>query len=359
MKRLASILAFSLSVHAATFDEIASKAAEAPEANDVARATGLYKQAVAIDPSWAEGWWFLGTLAYDADRYEEGRTAFARFTKLQNAAAPGWGFLGLCEFETGHFDDALAHIGRGLSLGGLPPDTGKVLRFHQALALTRLGLFDQALRDYLPLVRQGSKDPALAVALGLTALRRPMLPNDVESSRRDLFLAAGKTAYLWISGDISGAEAGLQALLKGFPDEPGVNYFAGTFLLDARPTEAGAAFRRELAVNPASPDARAMIAFTLIRSGDDAAALPLARQAASDGPSTAMARYAYGLLLSRSGDRAGIAHLEAAVKLDPSNLEYHLALAGAYSKFGRLDAARRERRASIEMARATDPRAEK
>ncbi len=359
MKRIAWLLAIALSLRAATFEELASKAAQARESNDVARAADLYKQAVALNPSWAEGWWFLGTLAYDADRYEEGRADFARFTKLQDGAAPGWSFLGLCEFETGHFEDALAHIGRGLSLGGLPPDMEKVLRFHKALALTRLGLFDQALQDYLPLVREGSQDPSLTIALGLTSLRRPMLPGDVPPSGLNLFRTAGKIAYQWMAGDFPGAEAGLEILKKNFPDESGVNYFAGTFLLAVRPAEAAAAFQRELAVNPGSPDALAMIAFTLIRSGDDAAALPLARQAASAGPSTAMARYAYGLLLSRSGNPAAVGHLEAAVKLDRSNLEYHLALAGADSKFGRLDAARRERRASIEMARTTDPRAAK
>ena len=49
----------------AAFDRISKAATEARARNRVEDAIGLYRQAVKLRPSWAEGWWFLGELLYD------------------------------------------------------------------------------------------------------------------------------------------------------------------------------------------------------------------------------------------------------------------------------------------------------
>jgi Flp pilus assembly protein TadD len=68
-----------------------------------------------------------------------------------------------------------------------------------------------------------------------------------------------------------------------------------------------------------------------------------------------MAQYAYGLILAGSGNLPeAIVRLEAAERLDPANIEYHMGLAGAYSNAGRNEDARRERRTSIALARESD-----
>ena len=68
-----------------------------------------------------------------------------------------------------------------------------------------------------------------------------------------------------------------------------------------------------------------------------------------------MAQYTYGLTIAAGGDLAtAIERLETAERLDPANIEYHMALAGVYSKAGRHDDARRERRTSIALAREND-----
>jgi Flp pilus assembly protein TadD len=118
-----------------------------------------------------------------------------------------------------------------------------------------------------------------------------------------------------------------------------------------RPDEAPAEFRRELELNPESTGARAMLAL-LTMQGDAAAALADAKRAASEKPSDPLADYAYGKVLIATGALApGIERLEAAERLDPAALEYHLALAAAYSKAGRNNDARRERKMSIAMAK--------
>jgi Flp pilus assembly protein TadD len=68
-----------------------------------------------------------------------------------------------------------------------------------------------------------------------------------------------------------------------------------------------------------------------------------------------MAQYTYGLILAGNGDfEQAIRCLETAERLDPASIEYHMGLAGAYSKAGRHEEARRERRTSIALARESD-----
>ncbi len=338
----------------ATFEELAAQAAAARDANNVPQAMDLYRQALQLKPEWPEGWWSLGTLAYDSDQYPAGREAFSNFVKLQSEDAPGWSFLGLCEFETGDYGQSLEHIERGLKLASGRMDAGltNVLQFHEALLLVKQGLFDQALPVFLPIVKRGSQDPTLAVALGLASLRRPLLPQEVPPDERELVSAAGKVTYLWMNGDSSNADREFQALLVAYPTARNIHYLYGTFLLGTSPEQSLAEFRKELGINKHSADANAMISLLLIRAGKDDVALPLAKQAVEDGESTPMAHFVYGVLLTRKGELAkGIEQLEKAQKLDPNNLEYHIALAGAYSQLGRNEDARRERLTSIALAK--------
>jgi tetratricopeptide (TPR) repeat protein len=358
--RLLALLLVCSCCSAATFEKLAEEAAAARDANNVPEAIELYSEALQQKAAWSEGWWFLGTLLYDSDQYRRGEDAFAHFVKLDESAAPGWSFLGLCEFETGDYAQALNHIERGLGLGtGLPPATVEVLRFHKALLLTKTGLFDQALPQFIPFARKGSRDPSLIAGIGLAALRQAALPKEIPAAQQDLVAKAGIAAYFWMADEAGQADSAFAALLTSYPAGANVHYLYGTYLLASRPRDALAEFERELELNPHSADARAMTALLHIRAGDSSAALPYARKAAEDGPTTPMAQFVFGLLLSEAGDVSGIEHLEAAERLDPPNLEYHIALAGAYSKFGRHEDARRERAASIAMAKESDPRVHK
>ena len=343
----------------ATFEELAAQAAAAREADHIPQAIQLYQQALQLKPGWPEGWWYLGTLFYDGDQYENGRKAFAEFVKLEATAAPGWAFLGLCESETGDYAHALEHIRRGLKIGtGIEPATGQVFRFHEALLLTRLGLFDQASPRFMPFVRRQVHDPALIAGIGLTALHQPLLPQEIPTAQRDLVVAAGQTVYLWMAGDTVKTGPAFQSLLEKYAQSPGVHYLYASYLLSFRPAEeALVELKRELEVNPHSPDARAMTALLLVRAGGTEAALPIARQAVQDGPTCPMAQYTYGLILAAMGDlRQAIERLETAERLDPANVEFHMGLAGAYSKAGRHEDARRERRTSIAIAKESESR---
>jgi tetratricopeptide (TPR) repeat protein len=356
MKVLALVLV-SVMARASTFEELASQATAAREANKTSQAIELYQKALHLKPAWKEGWWFLGTLSYDGDQYETGARAFGEFVKLEDKAAAGWAFWGLCEFETGDYEHALEHTRKGLAMGSdLDPGIEQVLRFHEALLLTRLGLFDQAMPRFMPFVRRGVQDPTLISGIGLAALRRALLPKEIPAAQQALITATGQTALLWMAGDTVKAGPAFQALVNGYSTAPGVHYFYASYLLSFRPVEeAVAELKRELKLNTHDPDARGMIALLMVRGGASATALPFAKQAAEDGPTSPMAQYTYGLILESTGElRQAIERLETAERLDPANIEYHMGLASAYSKAGRHEDARRERSKSIAMAKESD-----
>jgi tetratricopeptide (TPR) repeat protein len=337
---------------AATFDELAAQAAAARRGNNIPEAIEFYRQAVQLRASWVEGWWFLGTLSYATYQYAGCEAAFDEFVRLDDKRALAWSLLGLCEFETGKYDQALDHLRQGLAAGkDLAPEVEAGVRFHYGLLLSRAGSFDRGKRELDRYARGGAHEPMLIAGLGLNALHQPLLPNEVPAERLDMVVKAGTATRFWILGENDQAEAGFQELVNQYPAAAGVHYLYGTYLSHTRPQEAMAELRRELELNPANADAGATLALLLVRANDLSGALPYARKAAADQPADALAEYAYGEVLLAEGDpRPAIARLEAAERLDPAALEYHTALAGAYSRAGRLEDARRERRVSMDMA---------
>jgi tetratricopeptide (TPR) repeat protein len=339
---------------AATFEELSARAAAAREANRLPEAVQLYREALAMNPKWQAGWWFLGTILYDTNEYPGCRDALGHLVELKTDAAPAWGILGLCEFQTGEYPHSLTHIQRSLSLGSVEqPEMEKVLRYHEAILLARAGDFDRAIQKYVWFVRGGTPSPAFLSALGLAALRTPLLPQDVPAAQQDLFATAGMAALSQMAGDAAGAQRGFQTLLERYPNAHHVHYLYACSLLAANPEQAIQEFRRELEITPASGGALTMLAWALLNRGDSAAALPYAKDAARNEPAYAVAQYVLGRSLVETGDLAGgIQHLESAGKLDPENLENHLALAAAYPKAHRYQDARRERQRSLELTRA-------
>ena len=362
MKLLALPIVFSWSLFAAqsaapTFDDLASRASAARESNDVARAIELYQEALRLNLKWEEGWWFLGSLLYDADKYAESRNALSHVVELDPKAAPAWGLLGLCEYETAYYDQSLTHIQRSLSLGGAnQPQMDRVLRYHKALLLTRAGDFDRAIQEYSPLVRDGSQDPSILTSIGLAALRTSLLPKEVPESQHELFLNAGKASFYTMTGDFQSAQRAYHDLLERFPTSINVHYLYGCFLLVSDTDRAISEFKHELQIAPSNPAAAAMLAWILLRRGEYKAALPYAEKAAQGAPKFAVAQSVLGRLLVESGAvDQGIEHLKIAEGLDPAFLETHLSLATAYSRIGKNQDARRERELSLEMVKEQNP----
>ncbi len=337
----------------ATFADVSAQAAAARSANALPQAIEVYKKALQMKPDWQEGLWFLGTLSYDSNQYTESRDALARFVELRPDSGPAWGLLGLSEFETKQYTQSLSHIERSFAAGiGGAPEMEEVLRYHEALLLTKDGEYDEAARKYVWFAKKGEQSPPLLLGIGLAALRSPRVPSEVPDTQWDLYATAGKASYFAMAGDLGSAQEGFQDLLRRYPAAPNVHYLYGCYLLETNPDVAIEELKKELQVNPSSTAAKYMLAWALVDHGEYAAARPYASQAVHDAPAMPIAQYVLGRALMETGDvKEGIEHLEKAEKMSPMNVEVHITLAAAYSKAGRSDDARREREQSLAMTR--------
>jgi predicted Zn-dependent protease len=182
------------------------------------------------------------------------------------------------------------------------------------------------------------------IAIGLAGLRIPLLPKDLNPDQEPLVAAAGNAAWLFMSGDDDNSKKAFEDVFHSFPAARNTHYLYGYLLYPTDPDAALAQFQHELEIVPSNTDAAIMGAWILLLHDRAAEALPLAQRAAEQEPQSVAAQAMLGRSLLETGDlQSSIARLERAVKVEPDNLELHIALAKAYSKSGRKDDARRER----------------
>lgn len=336
---------------APSFDQLTAQAAEARQHGDLARAADLYSQAVQLNPSWPDGWWYLGQLRYSANDYAPAVDAFTHYLGLVPNAAPATALRGLCEFELGQYPESLRDVQRALALGAADDSrNAQILHYHEGLLLTRLGRFEEALTAYSYFAKQHLASDEMFLTVGLAVLRQPLLPPAVDPAQKDLCTTAGQAAYTFLSGDRAAATQAFQALFARYPSAAALHYSYGYLLYPTDQDAAIAEFQHELTVDPSSAIAHTMLAWALLMENEPARALPQARKAAEEAPTLPMAQLSLGRAQLETGDvKSAIATLESALALDPQNLEIHVALARAYSESGREDDARRERLACLQM----------
>jgi len=330
----------------AQFPQVSGKAAAAREGNRIEEAIQLYRESVRLRPAWAEGWWYLGTLFYDRDDYASARDALARFVKLDPAGGPGWALLGLCEYRIKNYEDSLEHLRHALTLGlsGNPP-VERVSRLHTALLLTHFGQFEAALQIFMRLAGAGSsEDPETIAAVGIAALRMPLLPPELPAAKREIVFQVGRAVFDTGARRAAEARREFDELLAKYGDAPQIHYLYGSFLLMSDSDAALRELKRELEISPRHVQARLQLAFEYLKRGEPTSALPYAREAASLEPDSFVGHNALGRVLIEAGDlERGIAELETARNLAPESPENRVALAAAYAKAGRKQEAARER----------------
>jgi tetratricopeptide (TPR) repeat protein len=337
----------------ASFDSLTQNATAAREQGDVPRAIDLYRQSVEINPKWQDGWWFLGSLQYGTNAYGPARDALTHYIDLAGSPGPALALRGLCEFETGEYRQALEDIERGLSLGAANrPRNEQILRYHEAMLLTRAGKFEDALRSYAFLA-QSTTNPELLLGAGLAGLRTPVLPKDAAASQQELYVAAGNAALRFMAEGDEKAQPAFQELFQRFPTAANAHYLYGYLLFATDPDQGVAEFKRELEIAPSNGAANAMLAWAFLLQNDPAQALPYAQKSAAEEPMLSLAQLVLGRALVETGNVPdGMEHLEKALQSEPMNLEVHLALAKAYSKSGRNEEARHERLLCLEITRS-------
>src|SRR6266498_2144983 len=99
------------------FEDLSAQATSARQNGDVRDAIELYSRAVNLNPSWAEGWWFLGSMEYSAESYPAAQDALSHYLRLMPEAPPALALRGLCEFETRAFPQALRDLELAIARG--------------------------------------------------------------------------------------------------------------------------------------------------------------------------------------------------------------------------------------------------
>jgi tetratricopeptide (TPR) repeat protein len=339
------------------FEEVIQRATAARERDDLPQAIELYRQAVQLKPEWSDGWWFLGSIEYEAEQYVASREDLTHHLDLVPEAGPAWALRGLCEFETGEYAQSLSDIQRALSLEPASDHRGDemLLRYHEALLLTRAGNFEPAMREYAKLVRVKSPNEELLVGIGLAGLRTPLLPQDLKSDKKDLFAGAGRAAFLFLSGEKSSAQRQFQDLFQRYPAAENAHYLYGYLLSATDSDQALAEFKRELEVSPSNAKVELIVAWDLLMRNDSSTALAHAEKAVTEDPALPIADLVLGRAEVETGNvKVGIELLEKELQREPDNLEIHIALAKAFSESGNKVEARRERLLCLKMERSPE-----
>ena len=303
----------------ASFDSLAKSAAAAREAGKIEDAVRDYQGAVEIRTDWEEGWWYLGTLQYDSDHFGDAIAALKKVAQLDPALGPAWNFLGLCEFATHDYSNSLQHLQKGQDLGASEdPEVARVARYHLALLLNRSGDFAKATAmltsafpDQAPVEAQ--------VALGLSLLRIPLLPQEVDPSQDALVQAAGVTASIATRKDTARTLDSLRALLNKYPKAPYLHYAYGIALASVGRDEAALLQQKEEAsISPQSALPYLEISSLELRLHHPAAATYAAEMAVRLAPDSSAAHRALGQSLLAQGEKEkGARELRAAETLIP------------------------------------------
>ena len=337
------------------FLKVSADAATAREANRLDEAITLYLKAVQLKPDFVEGWFHLGTMSYELERHDQSRDAFRRVAYAIPNNAMAWALMGLSEYNLKEYDQSLQHLLRARTLGiGAEKGVAPVVRYHAAVLLNRMSQYDQAIQLLNEFAVEGNDNPRVIEAFGISALRMPMLPDEVPGTKRDLVMMAGRAQYFSAARLLPAAKQSFEQLAARYPETPSVHYAFGVFLLGEEPDLGIKHLERELAISPNDTWSMLQLAFEYIKRSDYETAKTWAAKAVEGDPNNFAARKALGQALLDSGDTAGaILHLEAGIGIAPDSPQLRFQLAKAYQKAGRTADAERERAEFVRLDRLT------
>jgi len=320
------------------FDSVAAQAAQARDSENLDEAVRLYGQAVRLRPGWTEGWWYLGTIAYDRGRFRQAVDALGKVTVLAPRDPKAFAMLGLSEAKLNQNQPALTHLAQALTLGvGDDANMRQVVLFTQANLLLYAGAFGRAqeILDRLAKERTNADDELL-MALGRSVLGVRPVDSTTATATRDLILTAGRAEMLAANRETGDALSAYKDLVKRFPKVHNVEFAYGRFLLNNHLNdEAVAAFKREIVNSPEHLLARLGIAGALL-SIDPAASRIYAEQAVNLAPKLEEAHYLLGASLLAMGDAGrSVSELETAEHLNTGDPRVYFALAKAYQRVHR------------------------
>jgi tetratricopeptide (TPR) repeat protein len=342
-----------------TFSSLATQADAARDADQLDRAVPLYRKALALRPTWKEGWWSLGTILYDQSAYAPAAAAFHKLVAQDPNNGTAHLMLALCEYQLNQDDAALHDIDAAKKLGTRKDEQLiNVLHYHEAMLLLRKDRFEAAREALRFLVNNGVHSDEVNAALAMCALLLP--PKNVSpggTPEHQFLQRIGQAESLAMQKKYDDAEKAYADLVRESPDFPGLHYAYGRVLLTMQNSEpAISQFQQEIKINPNHIRARLEIASAYYRT-DSAAGIPFAEQAVKLQPKYPFGHYLLGLLYFDAGDTdRAIPQLEAASRMIPQEPQFYFALGNAYAKAGRKqDAARARANFTRLKAQASPP----
>ncbi|GAB4117956.1 MAG: hypothetical protein Kow001_17980 [Acidobacteriota bacterium] len=318
-------------------------AEEARSAGRIEEAVQLYRRLVEVQPGHQQGWWYLCTTSYDLQQWSDTAEAATSLTARWPDYGPGYAMLGLALLRLGDYPRALEmlHRARAVGLGGNEA-LQRVVRYHGAILLIRLGWYEAAFQALKGFAYRGERTSGILDAYGLTILRLPYLPWEIPVERRELVREVGSAAFDWESGRREQAREAFTRILASHPDESNLHYSYGALLLYVDHEAALSQFLRDLELNPTNLPALLQVALEYIRRGEFEKAKPFAERAVEVDPSSPSSQFALGQVLLETGQtEEAVRRLEKAVELGPLKPETHFVLGRAYQRAGRQEDARR------------------
>lgn len=320
------------------FATFSKRAAEARDANRLDEAVKLYTRALALRPSWEEGWWSLGTIEYDQDRYAKAALKFGKVIALNPANGTAHAMLGLCQFELGQDEPALKNLLAAEQLGIIKDEQLRnVAVYHLGLLELRARKFGDAKETLDQLAKRHVTTPELITALGLAVLL--VTPQDAPPQGTPgaaVVERAGEAESLLAARDFDQARKRYAELTSELPDYPNLHFAFGRLLLEMNETdEAVQQFQLELKRDP--KNVNSMLEVAAVRYHVDSQdGLSYAEEAVKLSPRLPFAHYLLGLLRLDTGDAAGaVPELEIAQKAFPKESRVYFSLGNAYSRIGR------------------------
>jgi len=337
-----------------SFSQLSEAANKARDDNKDGEAIELYRKALALQPDWQEGLWYLGSLLYERQQYSAGRDVLRRFVAGAADAGPAWGLLGMSELQTREYARSLEHLERALNLGmGERTDLIRSVRYYVAVLLNRAEQYDESLNFIFRMIVSGDDKVPLIEPIGLAALRMPLLPSEIPTDRRELVRMAGEAAFASQTPKHKEAEPIFKTMVNAYPNEHGVHFLYGVYLLDIRPEDGVIELNRELQISPSHVPARLRLAAYYIQNQKLDEALKMADEAVKIDPHYPSSHMILGEIEVAKGEvPTGIKELELARDGQPMVPRVHWDLLRAYTAAGRTEDAKREKHQIEEITRA-------
>ena len=305
---------------------------------------GLYAKALKLLPTWADGWWSLGSIAYDRDDFAKCAPAFQKLTALKPDSAPAWTMAGLCQYKLRSFVPALDSLTHAERLQFQEPaELSRAARLHLALVLMKTGSFERAIVVLTALTRFDRKAPDISVAAGIAGLREPWLPSEVPQEKRGLVMKLGDAMSAAMEQDVQTSIQKFELVVHEFPNEPNVHFRFGAFLAMQQPDRGIEEIKAALQLDPSHVPALVGLTTIYLKRDDFETALQFAERGVQAGPADFSTHLAYGRVLQAvERPAAAVPELERAVTLAPESPEARYSLASAYTSLGRKGDAQRE-----------------